>query len=149
MTNCSFLHFEKMLVDSKETHHANKHADRLTIFSPTFTLGTEAQQKSASGSLCAQLSSSAFQPPLLLTTAQKWHGAELYLPWNNNVYKQSNAVVLQPPSLVFEISKSHLNHSSLIVRRALEKCQQKPGALGLPSVSENISTFKGRSLEFI
>lgn len=71
MTNCSFLHFEKMLVDSKETHHANKHADRLTIFSPTFTLGTEAQQKSASGSLCAQLSSSAFQPPLLLTTAQK------------------------------------------------------------------------------
>lgn len=45
MTNCSFLHFEKMLVDSKEMHHANKHADRLTIFFPTFTLGTAARSK--------------------------------------------------------------------------------------------------------
>lgn len=45
MTNCSFLHFEKMLVDSKEMHHANKHADRLTIFSPTFTLGKAARSK--------------------------------------------------------------------------------------------------------
>lgn len=45
MTNCSFSHFEKMLVASKEMHHANKHADRLTIFSPTFTLGTAARSK--------------------------------------------------------------------------------------------------------
>lgn len=79
---------------------------------------------------------------IFLTTAWKWHRAELYLPWNNNVYKQSNAVVLQPPSLVLEISYSHLNYSSSIIRRALEKCQQKPGALVLPSISKNISTFK-------
>lgn len=54
MTNCSFLHFEKMLVDSKEMHHGNECAGRLTIFFPTFTLGTAwRERRSTRGSLCA------------------------------------------------------------------------------------------------
>lgn len=35
MSNCSFFHLKKMLVDSKEMHHVNKHADIFTIFFPT------------------------------------------------------------------------------------------------------------------
>lgn len=35
--NCSFLHLKKKntLVDSKETHHGNKHAAKFTVFFPT------------------------------------------------------------------------------------------------------------------